>query len=166
MEFDTPGKDIEPDAPAERHRARGRFLRAVGYFVCAVIVFAALLVAVVSASVPPPDEAKIVVTDEVGSRTVSRDTVKALRQACAGERIETPTWHWSPLRLSENELRCIVRNRDTNQPSTLIWGFQDFGRDAAGAPLVLLSSITINGNQQGAYTATYLLVAVLHAMPR
>jgi hypothetical protein len=51
-------------------------------------------------------------------------------------------------------------------PSTLIWHFKDFGVDAAGNPITLLAGITINGNQQGSYGASYFLVAVLHAMRR
>jgi hypothetical protein len=165
MEIETP-EGQEPDHTTDPAQSRGRMLRAAFYFGCSTIILVALFVAVVSASVPPPDEARIIVTDDGGVQIPSDDTVKALRQACAAEHVEGPTWHWSPFRWSDVGLRCVFRNRDTNLLTTLVWQFRDFGADASGNQLALLSGITINRKDEGPYEASYFLIAMLHQMRR
>jgi hypothetical protein len=122
MDFEAP-QGNETERHSDEGQARRRMLRALFYLSSGTIILAALLVALFSASSPPPDDARIVVTDTSGTRIPSDDTIKALRQACAEERIEAPSWHWSPFRWSEIGLRCVVRNRDTNLPSTVVWQF-------------------------------------------
>lgn len=165
MEVETP-EGLEPDHTTDPKQSRHRMLRAVFYFGCSTIILAAIFVALVSAAAPPPDEARIIVTDDGGMQIPSDDTIKALREACAAELIEEPTWHWSPLRWSDVGLRCVFRNRDTNLLTTLVWQFQDSGTDASGNQLALLSGITINGKDEGPYEASYFLVAVLLQMRR
>jgi hypothetical protein len=165
MEIETP-EGQEPDLATEAKQSRRRMLRAVFYFGCSTIILVAIFVALVSASAPPPDGARIIVTDDGGMQIPSEDTIKALRQACAAEHLEEPTWHWSPFRWSDVGLRCMFRNRDTNLLTTLVWQFQDSGTDASGNRLTLLSGITINGKDEGPYEASYFLIAVIHQMRR
>ena len=163
MEADTP-HDQEVDEQSGDSPSGWPPPRTLFYFGSAVIIFTAVLVALVTASSPPSEDARIVLIDSAGSRLPSNDTVKALRQTCAQERIETPSWQWSLFRPTEIGLRCVIRNRDTNLPSTLVWRFSDFGRDQAGRSLVLLTAVDANGQPQDAYAAGYFLMAVLHAM--
>jgi hypothetical protein len=153
----------EGDESNEDNQSRRRILRAAFYCGCACIILTALLVALVTASAPPPDDARIAIIDSSGTRLPSDDTIKALRQTCARERIEASSWQWSIFDPSEIALRCMVRNRDTGLLSTILWRFSDFGSDQAGHSRVLLTGIETNGLSQDAYTAAYFLVAVLHA---
>jgi hypothetical protein len=88
MDFDT-SEDHEPDLTIGARQSLRRMFRAVFYFACSTIILAAILVALVSASAPPPGDTRIVVIDSAGTRLPSDDTIKALRQACARERITT-----------------------------------------------------------------------------
>ena len=92
MEIETP-EGQEPDLAADPAQSRGRMLRAVFYFGCSTIILAAVFVAMLSASAPPPDQARIIVTDDGGMQIPSDDSIKALREACGAEHIEEPTWH-------------------------------------------------------------------------
>jgi hypothetical protein len=138
--------------------------RGLFYFGCATVVLAVLLVALITASAPPPEDARIVLTDSAGTHIPSRDTIKALRQSCAKERIEAPSWHWTPVHPSEIALRCMVRNRDTGLPSTILWHFSDFGNGQAGQDLVLLTGVEANGQPMDAYAAGYFLISILQSM--
>lgn len=161
MEIETPD-DREPDQATESRQSRRRMLRAVFYFSCSTIILAAIFVALVSASAPPPDEARIIVTDDGGMQIPSDDTIKALRQACAAEHLEEPTWHWSPFRWSAVGLRCVFQNRNTGLPITFVWQFEDLGTNAARNPLALLSGISVDGAEKDASVASYLLISVLN----
>ena len=152
----------DTDQPNEASGAR-RLLRADFYSTSGTIILAAFLVGLVTVSAPPPEDARIVIVDSLGTRLPSDDTIKGLRQTCARERIEAPSWHWSVFNPSEIALHCMVRNRETGLPSTIVWRFSDFGKDQAGHSLVLLTGIETNGQSQDAYTAAYFLVAALHA---
>jgi len=161
MDFETP-EGHEPDQITDARQSRRRMLRAVFYFSCSTIILAALFVALVSASAPPSDDARIVVTEDDGTQIASDWTIKALRQACAAQRLETPSWHWSPFRWSAIGLRCVFQNRNTGLPLTLVWQFEELGTNAAGNQLASLSGISVDGAEKDASVASYLLITVLN----
>ena len=135
MDFDTRHGDERADGSTETPNRR-RMFRAAFYYSSGIIILTALLVALVSASAPPPENARIVVIDSTGTKLPSDDTIQALRQACARERIEARSWHWTLFRPAiEIALRCVVRNRDTNLTGTLLWRFSDF-RKRSGGPFL------------------------------